>query len=325
MAIRVCLIGCGAISAGHRNALASVSDVELTAFCDINPQAAQDAARCHNARAYTDWRAMLTEESPDACWICVPPYAHEGMEEACLEKGIPFFVEKPVRLDLDSAVNLARRVAQKGLVTAAGYVIRSSDAGRAVRQALAGADVASVRAVYDSRLPGSGKTWHGIRRLSGGQVTEQATHLVDLMRWIVGEVREVFCYPYSGVNAKQFPSYDVEDASATCLLFEHNAVGTLSCSWLWNGWRMTAQFFAPELSVTYEWGRCTVDTGGEQTVHSFSDNPTIAQDSAFIEAVRTGDPSLVACTYQDAVRTLSVTTAIAESAASDTPVRVTYV
>ena len=70
---------------------------------------------------YDDGLALLASEELDAVWMCVPPFAHGPLEAAALERKLPFFVEKPIGLDLDGAVEVADRVVAAGLLTAVGY------------------------------------------------------------------------------------------------------------------------------------------------------------------------------------------------------------
>ena len=70
---------------------------------------------------------LIAMESLDAVYICIPPFAHGDVEAAVIAAGLPFFVEKPLSLDIAAAEAIAREVQQRGLITAVGYHWRYLD------------------------------------------------------------------------------------------------------------------------------------------------------------------------------------------------------
>jgi len=156
---------------------------------------------------------MIEKESIDACIICVPPFAHKGQEELCIEKGIPFFVEKPVELNLEKAKKIAKKVEEKNLITGVGYVLRNFDVVDKAKEIIGNEKIGLVREKYFGQVPGSEGSWLHKKELFGGQLVEQATHTVDMMRYLIGEVDEVFAYKFEGINNKIYKEYNVEDAS----------------------------------------------------------------------------------------------------------------
>jgi predicted dehydrogenase len=100
MPIRIGFVGTGGIANTHFDALSQLEEAQLVAFCDIDSARAERAAARFSGRAYTDWRTMLDAESIDALYICLPPYAHDGVEIEAAQRGVHLFVEKPVARDL---------------------------------------------------------------------------------------------------------------------------------------------------------------------------------------------------------------------------------
>jgi myo-inositol 2-dehydrogenase/D-chiro-inositol 1-dehydrogenase len=70
------------------------------------------------------------------------------------------------------------------------------------------------------------------------------------------------------------------------------------------------------------WGKLVETEANRREEYSSRDNPYLNEDRAFIEAIRTGDASLIRSTYSDGVRTLAVTLAADESARTGKPVSV---
>ncbi|MCW2578109.1 MAG: putative dehydrogenase, partial [Modestobacter sp.] len=220
--IRVGLIGAGAVGARHARTLAGFADVELVGICDLEPPGAALAAELA-VPAVPDLASLLRTR-PDGVWLCVPPFAHGDLETTVVRAGVPFFVEKPLAADLLVARRVARAVAAAGLPTATGYHWRHLDTVDRARSALAGRVVRLVDARWWGSTPPP--AWWSRQDRSGGQVVEQATHVLDLVRVLAGEVAEV-----AGASARSTADRrDVPDATAAVLRFHSGAVGTVSTS-----------------------------------------------------------------------------------------------
>ncbi len=95
---RLGFIGAGGIAERHTKVLLEFPDVSIAAFADPSLERAQELAALAGAKAYADYRQMLDREQLDALYICVPPFAHGEIEQAAIERGLPFFVEKPLEV-----------------------------------------------------------------------------------------------------------------------------------------------------------------------------------------------------------------------------------
>ncbi len=321
MKVNIAVIGCGGIAGAHMMGLAQLKDVKFAAMCDIDRSRAEKAAATYGGKVYTDFRKMFEEIELDACFICVPPFCHEGQEEACIERKIPFFVEKPLHLDLKKAAVIAKKVQSARLITSAGYVLRYLDVAEMAKEILAKEKVGAVIGRYYGGVPGAGKGWYSKKAFSGGQLIEQSTHTVDMMRYLIGDVEEVFAYKFEGINKKLYEQYDVEDASATLVKFKNGCIGNLTCTWLWNGFNSGVDVIGKGLILSYTGNTLTVDTGSKKIIHTSSVNPMLEEDRAFIKAVMKNDRSLVKSDYADALKSLAVSFAAYESMESGRLVR----
>jgi myo-inositol 2-dehydrogenase/D-chiro-inositol 1-dehydrogenase len=137
---------------------------------------------------------------------------------------VPFFVEKPLAADLTVAEDVAATVAAADLPTATGYHWRHLDTVGQARAALSGGAVRLVDARWWGTCPPP--SWWRRQNRSGGQVVEQATHVLDLVRVLAGEVVEVV----GGSAPSSAQGRDVADATAAVLRLESGAVGTVSTS-----------------------------------------------------------------------------------------------
>ena len=133
---RVGFAGAGIIASRHLGNLMGFEDVKVVAFADPALERARElAARC-GGKAYDDLTRMLDSEKLDALYICIPPFAHGDPERAAIERGLPFFVEKPLAADLKTAEAVAREVEAGGIVTATGYHWRYLDITERARELL---------------------------------------------------------------------------------------------------------------------------------------------------------------------------------------------
>jgi predicted dehydrogenase len=229
-----------------------------------------------------------------------------------------------VALSLDLARQVAEGIQKKGLVSASGYQTRYSEAADKARELLAGKTVGMALGFYLGGLPGT--PWWRVQAQSGGQLVEQATHTVDLMRWLLGDVSRVY-----GTGArrvfKDLPNYDIFDVATTTLHFASGVVGSVAnTSILGSGTAAGApsgvHVLAQDLRLEV-WGTSLkLTTAGKTEDLRWSSNTMLVEDQAFVEAVARRDPARVRSPYVDAARTLAVTLAAEESARTGAPVDV---
>ena len=97
MSLRIGIVGTGSIAGVHIASLAKVPEAEVVACVDVDfGKAAERASEIRGCTPYKDVSAMLDEQALNAAYICVPPFAHGDIELMLIERGIPFFLEKPI-------------------------------------------------------------------------------------------------------------------------------------------------------------------------------------------------------------------------------------
>lgn len=191
--LRVGLVGAGGVGARHATTLGGLEGVRLVAVADLDGDRARLLATEHDARVHPDLGLMLESERLDAVWLCVPPFAHGECERTVLEAGVPFFVEKPLDLDLRTAEDVASVVAERGTVTGTGYHWRCMPGVERAAEVFQEAPVRVAHGTWWDKIPPV--PWWLRRAMSGGQLIEQVTHLMDLMRFLVGEPHSVAAHP----------------------------------------------------------------------------------------------------------------------------------
>lgn len=120
--MNVCIIGAGRMGKAHAERLGRIEGVRIAGVCDVIPEKARALAETTGARAYTDPEEMLGRERPDAVWICTPANRHSEHVRLSLRYKVPFFLEKPVAVDLEEASAVREEVAGSGIVHSVGYI-----------------------------------------------------------------------------------------------------------------------------------------------------------------------------------------------------------
>ncbi|WP_406104249.1 Gfo/Idh/MocA family protein [Micromonospora globbae] len=314
---RVGLVGAGGVAQRHARVLSGFEDVELVGVTDVRPSAAAALAGTHGARTFRDVDELLAA-GPDAVYVCVPPFAHGAVEEAVVAAGVPMFVEKPVAVDLVTAERIADLVARRGLLTAVGHHWRYLPVVQHARDLLAGRTVRMVSGAWWDRVPPV--DWWCRRDGSGGPVVEQAAHVLDLVRLLVGEATEVTAY--GDGSPPPVEGADIDSVTAATLRFAGGAVGTLTAACVL-GWKHRAgvEILADGLALTLtEDGLLVCDGDGERRLPADPEAARVAVDRAFVDAVRgLGDD--VRVPYAEALATHRLALAVADSARTGRAVR----
>jgi len=321
--VKIGVIGCGNIM---RNAhigptLGDHPDVDLVAYYDVDREAAESFATDFGGEAVGS-EVEVCERS-DAVYIAIPPNVHGKAEQAALETGTHFFVEKPQALDLGFANEVAAEVERQGLITCVGYQWRHSPVGQALREAVQASTPVLVNMWWYIGTPKL--FFNRFKDRSGGQVVEQVTHVVDTIRYAVGEIAEVFGWQNNVVH-QGWEDWDNDDVGAACVRFESGALGTITnCYALTEGapTGSGAEVLCTDRRVHWQGKNLTIRTeDGEEEIPPFDGPAHQAEDMAFIEAIKTGDPSGILSPYSDGLKTLAVTLACAESGETGRPVRI---
>jgi myo-inositol 2-dehydrogenase / D-chiro-inositol 1-dehydrogenase len=308
--VRIGLVGAGGVGDRHARVLSGIRGVTVAGVADPDPRRATRLAARHDAVAVADSRALVEAVRPDALYVCVPPFAHGEPEMVAVEHHLPLFVEKPLAADLATAKRLGAAIADARLVTATGYHWRYLDTVQHVRNLLDGRSPGLIVARWLDKVPPP--AWWPSTTGSGGQVVEQATHLIDLIRYVAGEVRSVAA---DGARHGHCPApANIDESSVALLRLAGGAIGTLAATCLAPGKHAAVvEIAASGLAVTISEDELVVhDHDGVHHVHPRV-NARTAVDEDFIGLVR-GGRSTMAVTYSDAIRTHRVACAIATSA-----------
>lgn len=346
---KLAIIGCGGIGSYHLSHFVKYDDIELAGFCDLILERAEKFVEiAKSGKAYTDFTKMYDEVKPDMVFICIPPNCHGYVEFETIRRGIPFFVEKPVALDMKLAGEIAKRIEEKGLITAVGFQCRYDNINDAARDYLAKYPIVTVAA---SRVGGIPEVpWWRIKAQSGGQLVEQTVHQMDILRYFLGEPDTVYSVASRGfVTDEKCPGYCTDDLSTTLITFKSGVTATMMTGcYSENGASWDSKMTFGSISSRMDYVLCsnvrfyglkeddkaaavagTISGDGTQRKNENETGinvPTSIDfgyicDRTFVDAVLTGDGSKIRSPYADAMKTVAFCLACNESMETGMPVK----
>lgn len=333
--IKAAFIGAGNRSVSHMAALTHLPDVETVAVADLDESRIKESqARANDRRAegsdpidvrvFKEYRDMIDTVAPDCIYICLPPFVHGQLDHDVIDYGLPVLFEKPVAVEMSVANEIAAHVAESGIINAAGYQKRYSSAIQEAKNLLADKTIAMAISIRLSGLPG--QPWWRVQEQSGGMLVEQHTHAVDIMRYVCGEIENVYAVGSTQI-LNDTPNLSIFDVNACTVRLANGAPGIIgnSCAA-----PAGAPIFPPHLVHVVSNGMVVSVNDNKTTVHRNDqaeveeilpeETGDLPMNRAFIEAIRSGDQSGILCDFADAARTFAVTLACQKSAERGQPI-----
>ena len=225
--MRLTIIGCGLI--GSKRA-AAASAHEIVAVCDSDPERRERLARQTSARAIADWREAVSVEA-DAVVVATPHDQLAVIALAAVEAGRHVLVEKPAGRRPTEVAPLVAAAKARGRIAKVGFNHRFHPA---IARAKALVDDGAIgpllfirgRYGHGGRI-GYEKEWRFDPKISGGgELIDQGSHLIDLSRWFLGDLR----LAYGSVPNYFWPAH-VEDNCFLALEGDRKRMAWLHASW----------------------------------------------------------------------------------------------
>ena len=309
--LRIAFVGTGSIAQRHLKTLAALlGEKPIIAACDVDRARASTVCKQYGGNSYEDAALMLKAESPEAVFICTPPFVREEPIRLCCRRNIPFFCEKPPAADLKTASKLAELVAGSGVINSVGFMYRHAEIVDEFKKWFDGVTVTSVvsqmacGALFSPELP----AWYKLMDKSGGPLLDQAVHLIDLIRCLAGEIVEIGA---CGSN-QLLPASETLTVPETVTLmyrFANGAVGAHYHSWAHKLWTCQAEVRSDDSRVQIELAKGTRLCGvvkGEAKEFATEKDYYVTEIQRFLQAVREKNPALIRSPYPDAARSLAV-------------------
>lgn len=345
---KLAMIGCGGIGRYHLDHLLQFTDiVSLAGFCDLIPEKAEAFAKLAGLETYyTDFKTMYDEVAPDMVFICVPPYCHGEIEYDTIRRGIHFFVEKPISLDVEFSKDISAKVKEAGLITAVGFQCRYSNIVEPSMEFMKNNGITLIEASRVGGVPDI--PWWPNKELSGGMIVETTIHQFDMIRYLYGEPELVFTLGARGWVKME--GYDTDDVSVTAVKFKNGALGVISTGCY------ASEGAAFDSKITFSAGdkrgvhkilssfevfEKAKEVPGEEESYVIKGDGALSKmsgitswkqegdagvlcDRTFVEAVNSMDGSKIRSPYGDALKSLVFTIACNRSMETGEPVTIQY-
>jgi len=325
-ALRTAFIGCGGFARRHAAILSKLDDIQLVGFCNrglAKAEAFNQEYAGGRAKTYTDYEVMFAELELDLVYICLPPHAHGREVELACAHGVHFLIEKPIALSLELAESMAAQVQASGVKSQVGFMYRFGEAARQLKQRLPNGEQAGFM-VARYACNSLHRPWWRDQSLSGGQLVEQAIHLLDLTRYFLGEPTQVFSMQ-GNLFHSQVEGYTSDDASGTVIQFASRGLAVLAATngaipnrWDYD-WRvmlkgLTADFSDANTAVFHD------TSGAEPKAEKVTSSQDLylAETLDLLAAIRDNRAALVP--IEEGVRTLQLALAAQQSADQNAPV-----
>ncbi len=214
--VRVGIIGLGQRGLQHLNCLWRIADARIVALCDPFEENLAEAKisgfvddfSLEGIRTFSRFSHMLDSATSDdafgldALYFCIPPNRHDGEVIAAVAAGIHVFVEKPVSLFYDEAIEMEAAIRQAGVIGTVGFNQRHDNRHEAMHDFLQDKRLVMATAVGNGALeahstkhtrteqlggPGN-RVWAASAAWSGTTVVESGIHQLDTMRYWAGDV-----------------------------------------------------------------------------------------------------------------------------------------
>lgn len=257
--MRFGLIGAGAIGAVRCEALRRSEHCELTAIHDLDE--ARSRSLAPEARFYGDSPAMLASDEIDAVIISTPPNTHEVLASAALRAGKHVLLEKPMAPTIEACARITSVAAETGRLVTVGYNHRYFEAAKLVRDAVSDGAIGALTHVraYSGHtgLSEFKAPWmYDAKVMGGGALLDNGTHVIDLLRYVMGDADEVV----GMTSSKVWNLPGVEDNGFGLIRSPEGVIGRIEASWSeWKGYRfhietygtrgMARAYYAPMMAT----------------------------------------------------------------------------
>jgi predicted dehydrogenase len=223
------LVGCGRIAQRHAEHINNQGT--LVAVCDVVKEKADEMAAKYNAKAYYDIDTMLAaEKGVDVLSVCSPNGLHSQHSIKGLKAGFHVLCEKPMAINVKDCGEMIKAAEQANKRLFAIKQNRFNPPVAAIKQVI---DEGRLGKIYSIQLSCFwnrnddyyANSWKGTKDLDGGTLYTQFSHFVDLLYWMIGDIRNVQAYigNYAHQNTIEF-----EDTGAVILEFYNGAIGTIN-------------------------------------------------------------------------------------------------
>ena len=225
---RIGIVGCGRIVARHIEAIQANAGLEIACVCDVNATRLQEISQRLGVPAVASYQDM---PDVDVISVLTPSGLHPrhvmGIAEHC---SAPFILcEKPLSLTVREACEMLDFLDQKGKMLLPVYQNRYNPLVVYLKNLVDSGQLGALHQFICNVLWNRNDVyfqtdWHGTRAFDGGVLYTQASHYVDMVHYLFGEVLD-----HKGIGG-QLRGLEVFDSVSAVMRFENGVVGSLNAT-----------------------------------------------------------------------------------------------
>jgi UDP-N-acetyl-2-amino-2-deoxyglucuronate dehydrogenase len=226
---RFAIIGCGKIAERH----AAKADMygELVAVCDILPEKANKLAAQYKASAYYSIESLIDQETNiDIAVVCTPNGLHATHSIQALEAGMNVLCEKPMAIRLIDAEEMITASIKANRQLFVVKQNRYNPPVTFVKELLTDNKLGNIHSFqlncfWNRPVAYFTDNWRGTLALDGGTLYTQFSHFIDLLYWLLGDIKEA-----SGIRANYMHKecVEFEDTGFASIKLKSGAIGTIN-------------------------------------------------------------------------------------------------
>jgi len=295
---RVALVGAGHIGRHHARILSGLPNAQLVAIADPRP-GASDLAHEYHALWFDNHEMLLNACSVDAAIVAVPTHLHATVATSFLRSGISVLVEKPVASTIAESSAMNATAVDSGALLAVGHVERFNPMVSRLREIVQSGLIGTVSSIVARRVGG-----FPAREPSSDVVTDLAVHDIDIVSFVLGA-------PLALLSAHGRRTHHSQQLDSVQMLgVANDASAFIEANWVTPVKIRTIALTGSDgyvegnyITQQLEWLQMdpiSPQPDFEEFVRRFGAprrrmevmpmrEPLMAQDQAFVDAVRTGD------------------------------------
>ncbi len=322
------IIGAGNMGRHHHGAVTNYG-AKVVAVHDTRLAAARElATHADTELATTALDAFFEVEMDGVVITTPPPIRFEPIQMAC-DRGIPMMVEKPPALNMVEGQKCLACIEKADVIAAVGFQLRYHPLYERLKALIASETVHLVRTVctVDYYLSFRMSPWFLQYEISGGPLPEQAVHVLDCARFVMGNPKPVQAHALAIKNmGLERTEFDAENAIQMTYQLDNGVFGTHMNHCGTEKFSFEVEVVGPHLRLQANMGENAIrgylngETVDEPMVSE--NNPNLGKIGAWLRAIETGDRTLIRSPFSDGLETLALIDAAVQSRGTGRFIRV---
>jgi predicted dehydrogenase len=245
------LIGLGTRGKTLLDGCLRLENANLVAVADVSKKALRFARDIGVKNVQVDYNKLLNDQTIDAVVISLPNFLHYECAKRAAEAGKDILLEKPLARNLMEGEQILSYVKREGVKLMLGYGLRFSEPFTRLKDQIQNGELGEVQIASATNIstgPFSPRTaisepapvpawWFDKELTGGGALLDLGSHIINILRWYLGEVDSVKSYLGYRFNL------GFEDSAVVFLKFKNDAIATVNVGWFSKDYRVSVELY----------------------------------------------------------------------------------